>query len=118
MSVKGTSVNEAALTATYMQLRKASEAAEDVANNKILAGIKMLQAIDFTDADEQTREDVEELCKKLVVVITTTNESMKGVCGVCDELIRSTSDIDRSAKARSAVSQQNMESVNSKLKKR
>jgi len=118
MSVKGTSVNEAALTASYMQARKTSEALEDIAANEIFAGVKQLQAVDFTSADEQTREAVEDMCKKLTVIITTTNESMKGICQVCDDLIRSTSDINRSAKARSAVSQQNLENVNSKLKKR
>lgn len=118
MGVKGTSVNEAALTTSYMQFTRSARKLEDETQPKILNAIKQIMDSDLLSADEQTKADCEEMAKQITTAITTSTESLKGVCVLFNDIISKATEINKSAAARANVSAENLKAVAGKLKKR
>lgn len=118
MGVKGTSVNEAALTTSYMQFTRSARKLEDETCPKISNSLKQIMDSDLLAADEQAKDQSAEVAKQLTTTITTSTESLKGTCTLFNDLISKATEINKSAAARANTSAENLKAVAGKLKKR
>lgn len=118
MGAKGTSVNEAALTIAYMQLTKSRKRIEEEIQPGIKASAEAILQSNILDADEQTKEDVEQNVKIVLTATTTTTESLKGICDLFNNLISQANAINKTAAARASASADSLKAATGKLKKR